>query len=144
VADNDFALGRMVEFLSHTPWWREMAIFITEDDAQGGRDHIDAHRTVLLAVGPHFKKNYVSHTHSSFPGLLKTIFRLLRLPPLNLFDATASDLADCFTGMPDFAAYEALPEDPRLFDPAKARDPMDQQPSVRMDDPSVVREQHRR
>jgi YVTN family beta-propeller protein len=144
VADNDFALGRMVEFLSHTPWWREMAIFITEDDAQGGRDHIDAHRTVLLAVGPHFKKNYVSHTHSSFPGLLKTIFRLLRLPPLNLFDATASDLADCFTGAPDFGAYEVLPEDPRLFDPAKAREPMDPQPSVRMDDPSVVREQHRR
>ena len=48
VADNDYALGRIVEFLSHTPWWREMAIFITEDDAQGGRDHIDSHRTLLF------------------------------------------------------------------------------------------------
>ena len=90
VADNDYALGRIVEFLSHTPWWREMAIFVTEDDAQGGRDHIDAHRTVLMALGPYCKRNYVSHVNTSFPGMLKTIFRLLGLPPLNLFDAVAS------------------------------------------------------
>jgi YVTN family beta-propeller protein len=144
VADNDYALGRIIEYLSHTPQWREMAIFITEDDAQGGRDHIDAHRTVLLAAGPWFKRNYASHVHSSFPGLLKTVFRLLRLPPLNLFDAVASDLGDCFTERPDYAAYEVLPEDPRLFDPAKARDPLDPQPSVRMDDPAFLKEQHRR
>ena len=144
VADNDYALGRIVEYLSHTPQWREMAIFITEDDAQGGRDHIDAHRTVLLAAGPWFKRNYASHVHSSFPGLLKTIFRLLHLPPLNLFDAVASDLGDCFTEQPDYAAYEVLSEDPRLFDPAKARDPLDPQPSVRMDDPAFLKEQHRR
>jgi len=143
VSDNDVALGRMVEYLSKTPWWREMAVFITEDDAQGGRDHIDAHRTVLLVAGPYVKKNYVSHTHSSFPGLLKTVFRLLGLPPLNLFDAVASDLADCFTDKPDFTPYKLLPADPRIFDPAKAREPADPKPSPRMDDPRVVREQHR-
>ena len=143
VADNDYALGRIVEFLSHTPWWREMAIFITEDDAQGGRDHIDSHRTVLLGVGPYFKKNYVSHVNSSFPGLLKTVFRLLRVPPLNLFDATASDLSDCFTGTPDFSPYKALPIDANLFDPAKAREPLDPAPSPRMDDPRVVEELRR-
>ena len=87
MADNDYALGRIVEYLSQTPWWREMAIFVTEDDAQGGRDHIDAHRTVLMGLGPYFKRNYVSHVNTSFPGMLKTIFRLLGLPPLNLFDA---------------------------------------------------------
>lgn len=143
VADNDYALGRIVEFLSHTPWWREMAIFITEDDAQGGRDHIDSHRTLLLGVGPYFKKNYVSHVNSSFPGMLKTVFRLLRIPPLNLFDAVASDLGDCFTDTPDFAAYSVLPLNKLLFDPAKAREPLDPEPSPRMDDPRVVEELRR-
>ena len=143
VADNDYALGRIVDFLSHSPWWREMAIFITEDDAQGGRDHIDAHRTVFLGVGPYFKKNYVSHVNSSFPGMLKTVFRLLRLPPLNLFDATAADLSDCFTDTPDFTPYSVLPIDSRLFDPAKAREPLEPSPSPRMDDPRVIQELRR-
>jgi hypothetical protein len=143
VADNDYALGRIVEYLSKTPWWRQMAIFITEDDAQGGRDHIDAHRTVFMGVGPYFKHNYVSHVNTSFPGMLKTIFRLLGLPPLNLFDAMASDLSDCFTETPDFAGYEVQPVDARLFDPATAREPMDPLPSPKMDDPAVVRELQR-
>lgn len=143
MADNDYALGRIVEFLSRTPWWREMAVFVTEDDAQGGRDHIDAHRTVLLAIGPYFKRNYVSHTNTSFPGLLKTVFRILGMPPLNLFDAAASDLSDCFTAEPDFTPYELLPVDPRIFVPEKAREPLDPEPSPRMDDPRVLEEQHR-
>jgi len=140
VADNDYALGRIIEFLSHSPWWQEMAVFVTEDDAQGGRDHVDSHRTVLMAAGPYVKRNYVSHVNSSFPGLLKTIFRTLGLPPLNLYDAAASDLADCFTDTPDFTPYDALPVDERLFDPAEARDPMDPKPSPKMDDPAVLRE----
>jgi YVTN family beta-propeller protein len=140
VADNDYALGRIVEFLSKTPWWREMAIFVTEDDAQGGRDHIDAHRTVFMGIGPYLKRNYVSHVNTSFPGMLKTIFRLLGLPPLNLFDAAASDLSDCFTDQPDFGGYQVLPEDQRIFDPAAAREPLDPQPSPTMDDPAVVRQ----
>jgi len=140
VADNDFALGRIVEFLSNSPWWKEMAIFITEDDAQGGRDHIDSHRTLLIGAGPYFKRNHVSHVHSSFPGLLKTIFRILGVPPLNLYDATASDLADAFTSSPDFTSYHALPVDERLFDPATAREPLVPTPSPRMDDPKVIRE----
>ena len=140
VADNDYALGRIIEFLSNSPWWNEMAVFVTEDDAQGGRDHIDSHRTVLLAAGPYIKRNYVSHVHSSFPGMLKTIFRTLGIPPLNLYDAAASDLADCFTTSPDFTPYKVLPTDSRLFDPAVARDPLDPKPSPRMDDPAVVRE----
>lgn len=140
VADNDYALGRILEFLSNSPWWKEMAVFVTEDDAQGGRDHVDSHRTVLVAAGPYIKRNYVSHVHSSFPGLLKTIFRTLGLPPLNLYDATASDLSDCFTSSPDFSPYKVLPIDERLFDPTQARDPLDPKPSPRMDDPAVLRE----
>ncbi|HZT29030.1 MAG TPA: hypothetical protein VFA33_04055 [Bryobacteraceae bacterium] len=144
VADNDYALGRILEFLSRTRWWRQMAVFITEDDAQGGRDHIDAHRTVFIGAGPYFKRNYVSHVNTGFPGMLKTIFRLLGLPPLNLFDAAASDLSDCFTDAPDFGVYTLEPVDKRLFVPAEAREPANPQPSPKMDDPSVVREQHRR
>ena len=140
VADNDYALGRIVEYLSSTPWWKEMAIFITEDDAQGGRDHIDSHRTLLVGIGPYVRKNYVSHVHASFPGLLKTIFRVLGVPPLNLYDATASDLSDCFTDSPDFTPFKVLPIDSRLFDPATAKEPLDPKPSPRMDDPKVIRD----
>jgi hypothetical protein len=78
--------------------------------------------------------------HSSFPGLLKTVFRILGVPPLNLYDATASDLADSFTSSPDFTPYHALPVDERLFDPATAREPAIPTPSPRMDDPRVIRE----
>jgi hypothetical protein len=98
-----------------------------------------------MAVSPYARKNYVSHGNSSFPGLLKTIFRMLGLPPLNLFDAAASGLSDCFGGEPDFRPYEVLPVDRALFDPAKVKDPLDPAPdSPRMDDPRVLREQHRR
>jgi hypothetical protein len=133
VADNDYALGRILEYLSGTKWWSQMAVFITEDDAMGGVDHIDAHRTVLLAAGPWFKKNYVSHTNTSFPGLLKTIFRLLGLPPLNLFDAAASDLSDLFAARADAAPYKLLDVDKRLFDPAAARESRSGVPGPRMD-----------
>ena len=117
VADNDYALGRIVEYLSGTPWWRDIAIFATEADTHGGVDHIDAHRTVLLCAGPWAKPGHVSHRNASFPGLLKTVFRLLQLPPLNLYDAAAADLTDCFASSPDTARYQALPEDARIFNP---------------------------
>ena len=143
VADNDLALGRILEYLSGTKWWREMAVFVTEDDPQGGVDHLDEHRTVLLCAGPWAKRNYVSHTNSSFPGLLKTVFRFLGLPPLNLFDASAADLADCFASHPDFTPYKALAEDSRIFDPARARTAAPGTPSPKMDDPEELRRQGR-
>jgi DNA-binding beta-propeller fold protein YncE len=119
MADNDYALGRIVEYLSRTPWWNHMAIFVSEDDAQGGVDHVDSHRTLMLAIGPHMRKNYVSRRNTSYPGLLKTVFRLLGVPPLNLFDATATDLSDCFAPEPDFTPYEVQPVIPELFDPTR-------------------------
>ena len=133
VADNDYALGRIMEFLSSLPSWKDTAVFITEDDAQSGVDHIDAHRTVFIAAGPWIRHGYVSHRNSSFPGLLKTIFRLLGIPPLNLYDATATDLSDLFAAQPDPAPYKLLPVDARLFDPATARQSTNGQPSPRMD-----------
>ena len=120
-ADNDYALGRILEYLSRTKWWGEMAVFVTEDDAQGGVDHIDAQRTVLMAAGPWVKKGYVSHRNTSFPGLLKTVFRLLGLPPLNLFDAAATDLSDIFAQKAEAGGYKVLPVDARIFDPATVK-----------------------
>jgi len=142
MADNDYALGRIMEFLSKSPWWKQMAVFITEDDSQGGVDHVDSHRTVFLMASPYAKKNYVSKVNASFPALLKTVFRLLKLPPLNLYDATAADLSDMFTETPDFQPFSLRAIRPELFDPAKARDPLDPKPSPKMDDPRSVREQH--
>jgi DNA-binding beta-propeller fold protein YncE len=115
--DNDLALGRILEYLSHSPWWPDMAVFVTESGTEGGLDHIDSHRTVLLAAGPYVKRNYVSHTNSNFPGLLRTIFELLHAKPLNLMDATAASLRGMLTDKPDFTPFSALAPDPRIFTP---------------------------
>jgi YVTN family beta-propeller protein len=126
MADNDLAVGRIIEFLSHTPYWNSMAIVITEDDAQNGVDHIDAHRSLLMVVSPYAKKDFVSHTHYSFGSIFKTFWNILGLPYLNQYDAGANDLAEMFTDKPDFASYIALPVDIRIFDPQKALDPFDE------------------
>ncbi len=124
--DNDLATGRLVEFLSHTPYWENMMIVITEDDAQGGIDHIDAHRSILLVISPYVKRNYVSHQHYSFGSIFKTFWNILGIPNLNLYDSGANDLADFFTNEPDFSPYKAVAVDPRVFDPQKALDPFDE------------------
>ncbi len=126
MADNDLALGRLVEFLSHTPYWKHMAIVVTEDDPQGGVDHVDAHRSVLMVISPYAKKNYVGHVHYSFGSIFKTMWHVLGLPYLNQYDAGATDLSDLFTPQPDYAPYNALPVDGRIFDPQKALDPLDE------------------
>jgi DNA-binding beta-propeller fold protein YncE len=143
VVDNDLALGRVMEYLTKSPWWSSMAVFVTEDDAQSGVDHVDAHRTVMLVASPYAKRGYMSHANSSFTGMLKTAFRILHLPPLNLFDASASDLSDCFQAEADPAAYQVRPVDQAIFDPAKAKDPRDPAPGPRMDDPREISRQHR-
>ena len=126
MADNDLAVGRIVEFLSHTPYWKNMMIVITEDDAQNGVDHIDAHRSLLMVISPYVKRDYVSHTHYSFGSLFKTFWNILGLPYLNQYDAGATDLADFFTDEPDFTPYSALNVDERIFIPQKALDPFDE------------------
>lgn len=126
MADNDLAVGRIVEFLSHTPYWKNMMIVITEDDAQNGVDHIDAHRSILMVISPYVKKNYVSHVHYSFGSIFKTFWNVLGIPYLNQYDACANDFADFFTEKPDFTPYNALKSDVRFFDPQKALDPLDE------------------
>lgn len=103
-----------------------MMIVITEDDAQGGVDHVDAHRSILMLVSPYSKKNHVSHDHYSFGSIFKTFWNVLGIPYLNQYDAGATDMADMFTDNPDFTPYFALPVDSRIFDPQKALDPFDE------------------
>jgi len=126
MADNDLAVGRIVEFLSNTPYWKNMLIIVTEDDAQNGVDHIDAHRSILMAISPYSRKNYASHTHTSFGSIFKTFWNILGIPYLNQYDAGASDLADMFSNEPDFTPFKAIPADSRFFDPQKALDPFDE------------------
>jgi hypothetical protein len=126
MSDNDLALGRVVEFLSHSPYWKNMLIVVTEDDAQNGVDHVDAHRSILMAISPYIKRDHVSHTHTSFGSIFKTFWNILGIPYLNQYDASASDLGEMFTETPDFTPYKAVPVDVRVFDPQKALDPFDE------------------
>ncbi len=145
VADNDLALGRLVELLSHSPFWKDMAIFVTEDDAQDGRDHVDAHRSISLVISPYARRG-VSHVHTSMASILKTFDLIFGLPYLNQYDAAATDLTDMFTDAPDFTPFEALPSDTRIFDPAKVREPgleMQARPGEPLDDPETIRREMR-
>jgi DNA-binding beta-propeller fold protein YncE len=152
MADNDLAVGRIVEYLSHTPYWEHMMIVITEDDAQNGVDHVDAHRSLLMVISPWVKRNYVSHRHYSFGSIFKTFWNVLGLPYLNQYDAGATDLADFFTDSADFTPYAALAVDPRVFDPQLALDPFDEhfdwkalEESPVLDDPEdMIRESKER
>ncbi len=126
MADNDLAVGRIVEYLSHTPFWKKMAIVITEDDAQNGVDHVDAHRSVLMVISPYVRRNYVSKVHYSFGSIFKSFWNVLGIPYLNQYDAAATDFADLFTEKPDFTPYRATAVDSRIFDPGKALTPLDE------------------
>lgn len=117
VADNDLAIGRILHFLSRTPYWKNMLVIITEDDPQGGVDHIDAHRSILLLAGPYVKKGYTSHTHANFGAILKTIYTILNVPYVNQYDATGSLLQDFFTDKPDFRPYSLVFPSKEVFDP---------------------------
>lgn len=109
VADNDLAVGRFIEHISNSPIWKECAIFIVEDDAQNGPDHVDAHRSTAYVIGPYVKRNFVDHTMYSTSGLLRTMELILGLPTMSQYDAAAMPLFRSFTASPDFTAYKALP-----------------------------------
>lgn len=148
MADNDLALGRVVEFLSHTEYWKNMMIVVTEDDAQGGRDHIDAHRSILMVMSPYAKRNFNSHQHYSFGSIFKTFWNVLGASYLNQYDFGVNDLGDCFTDKPDFTPYNALRVDPRIFDPTKAMSPLDEKfdwkafrDSPELDDPEEIKKE---
>ncbi len=109
VGDNDLAIGQFIEYLSKSPIWKESVVFILEDDAQNGPDHVDAHRSPVFVAGPYVKRNAVIHGMYSTSGVLRTIELILGLPPMSQYDAAAMPLFDCFTNKPDFSPYVAKP-----------------------------------
>lgn len=120
MADNDLALGRTLNFLSQTPYWKDMLVIVTEDDPQGGVDHLDAHRSILMMAGPYVKRNFVSKTHANFGSILKVIYNILQVPYVNQYDITASLLDDFFTSKPDLSPYKFEFPDKAIFDWDKA------------------------
>jgi phospholipase C len=108
VADNDLALGRVVEAISKSRYWRQSAIFVTEDDAQNGLDHVSGHRTVGLAIGPYVRRRAVDSTFYTTINMYRTVEQILGLPASNQFDLAAEPMFSVFTSEPDFSAYTAL------------------------------------
>ena len=114
VADNDVAVGRIIEHLSKSPVWKESVVFILEDDAQAGPDHVDAHRSPAFVIGPYVKRNAVVHSMYSTTGMLRTMELILGLPPMSQYDAAALPFYECFTSKPDFTPYTLIRPDINL------------------------------
>jgi len=109
MADNDLAVGRLVEAVSKSKFWPKTCIFINEDDPQNGFDHVDGHRSICLVISPYTKRGAVVSQFYNQTSVLHTIERMLGLPPMNQMDALAPLMTDCFTETPDFTPYQALP-----------------------------------
>jgi YVTN family beta-propeller protein len=108
VADNDLALGRIVEAISRSRYWKESAIFVTEDDAQNGLDHVDGHRTVGLVISPWTRRSAVDSTFYTTINMYRTIEQILGLPPSNQFDLAADPMFPVFAADPDYTPYQGL------------------------------------
>jgi hypothetical protein len=107
VADNDYAVGRLVEAVSSSPYWKDTAIFVVEDDAQAGPDHVDSHRSVGLAISAYNKPGALIHKFHSTVSMIRTIELLLGIAPMNQLDASAIPM-DIFQEMPDLTPYKAV------------------------------------
>ncbi len=130
VADNDLALGQVIDAMTHSKFWPETAIFVVQDDPQAGFDHIDGHRTLAMVVSPYTPRRVVNSTNYNQTSMIRTIELILGLPPMNQLDASATPMADCFAGELNLAPYEAVqniipldrlnPELESIRDPAAA------------------------
>jgi YVTN family beta-propeller protein len=109
VAENDLAIGRLIEAISHSRFWKESAVFILEDDAQNGPDHVDAHRSLLLAVSPFSRRRTVDSTLYTTSGVLRTMELILGLQPMSQYDAAATPMYNAFQATPDLTAFTHLP-----------------------------------
>lgn len=128
VADNDLAFGQIVEAFSRSRFWKDMVIFGIEDDPQNGWDHVSGYRTTAYVISPYAKRRQTVSTQYSTLSILRTIEQILRLPPMNQFDAAAAPMSDCFTDQPDLTPFTALPNNIPLDqmnpDPKAIHDPL--------------------
>ena len=109
VADNDLAIGMFLEHLSKSAVWKESVVFMLEDDAQNGPDHVDAHRSPAYIAGGYVKRHFVDHTMYSTSSMIHTIELILGMPPMTQYDAAANTMGRCFSQQPDVTKYTALP-----------------------------------
>jgi YVTN family beta-propeller protein len=109
VADNDWAIGLFVEYLSKSPIWKESAVFIIEDDAQNGPDHVDAHRTTAYVAGGFVKRHFVDHTMYSTSSMIRTMELILGMPPMTQYDAAAEPMWRCFSAEANLTAFTSVP-----------------------------------
>jgi hypothetical protein len=114
VADNDLSLGMVVEAITKSRFASNTVIFVMEDDPQSGYDHVDAHRSICLVISPYTRRGAVVSTFYNQAGVLHTMERILGLPPMNQQDAMAPLMFDCFTNVPNFTPYTALPSNINL------------------------------
>jgi hypothetical protein len=115
VADNDLALGRIVEAISSSKFWKETCILVTEDDPQNGFDHVDGHRTVGMVISPYTKRGEVVSDYYSQVNMVRTIENILGIPPMNQLDLSAEAMTECFTKNPDFSPYKAVKNNIPLY-----------------------------
>jgi hypothetical protein len=108
MADNDLALGRLVEAVSRSVYWKDSAIFVVEDDAQSGPDHVDSHRSIALVASPFAKRHTVDHTLYTTSGVLRTMELMLGLGPMSYYDAAATPMYGAFQSAPDLTPYSKL------------------------------------
>jgi len=132
VASNDIGLGRIVEAVSRSRFWKEMAIFVIEDDAQNGPDHVDAHRTVGLVISPYCKRGFVDSTLYTTASMVRTMELILGLPPLTQYDAGATPMFNCFGKAPVLSPFTALTPKVDVLAKNTAKSPFSKQ-SARMD-----------
>lgn len=107
MADNDLAIGRLVEAVSNSDYWKDTVIFINEDDPQNGYDHIDGHRSICLAISA-YSRNGVNHQFYNQTSVLRTILHIFGLPPMNQQDSAAALMTDCFQTTPNFDGYKSI------------------------------------
>ena len=114
VADNDLALGRIVERIAHSKVWANSLILVTEDDAQDGVDHVDGHRTIALAIGPHIRRDAVDSNHYNHSSMIRTIQQIFGIPQRTRTLESARAMTSIFTAKADLAPYDKLTPDVAL------------------------------
>jgi len=109
VADNDLAVGRMVDTISHSQWWNDSAIFVVEDDSQAGLDHVDGHRAPIQIISPYAQHGVVDDRYYSQITMIRTIEQILGVHPMNQKDSAATPMRQAFTQTPDYTPFNAVP-----------------------------------
>src|SRR5262249_22296245 len=109
VADNDLATGQIIDTISHSPYWKDSAIFVVEDDSQAGLDHVDGHRAPIQIISPWAQHGVVDNHYYSQITMIRTIEQILGIHPMNQKDSAATPMSAAFTNKPDFTPFNSVP-----------------------------------